>query len=107
MNLMETATRDVGSDVCSLDVSAVPGGRNRSLFDVVGCRDSTARLLSLAPGKGSLLEQRSSCALGATRPHLVALSNVGVGGDGAGGIALTVSLYDGSALHAYAILCQG
>ena len=49
-NLTEAATRDVGSDVCSLDVGAVPGGRSCSLFAVVGCRDSTVRLPSLAPG---------------------------------------------------------
>ena len=55
-NLTEAATRDVGSDVCSLDVGAVPGGRSRSLFAAVGCRDSTVRLLSLALRKGSLLE---------------------------------------------------
>jgi len=96
-NLMEAATRDVGADVCSLDVGAVPKGKSRSLFAAVGCRDSTVRLLSLAPT--SLLEQKSSTALGTTRPHSVALSNV-EGADGASDLSLTVGLDDGSALRA-------
>ena len=100
--LTEAATRDVGSDVSCLDVGAVPKGKARSLFAAVGCRDSTVRLLSLAPGEGSLLEQRSSTALGTARPHSVALSGMGDGaGAGAGGdISLTVGLDDGSALRA-------
>ena len=97
-NLMEAATRDVGADVCSLDVGAVPKGKSRSLFAAVGCRDSTVRLLSLAPG--SLLEQKSSTALGTTRPHSVALSNVEGEDGGASEITLTVGLDDGSALRA-------
>ena len=95
-NLMEAGTRDVGADVCSLDVGAVPKGKSRSLFAAVGCRDSTVRLLSLAPG--GLLEQRSSTALGNTRPHSVVLSNSD--GGGSGEITLTVGLDDGSALRA-------
>ncbi|KAL3806325.1 hypothetical protein ACHAXA_001065, partial [Cyclostephanos tholiformis] len=95
-NLTEAGTRDVGADVCSLDVGAVPRGKSRSLFAAVGCRDSTVRLLSLAPG--GLLEQRSSTALGNVRPHSVVLSNA-VGRDG-GEITLTVGLDDGSALTA-------
>ncbi|KAL7548666.1 hypothetical protein ACHAWF_011936 [Thalassiosira exigua] len=102
-NLTEAATRDVGADVCSLDVGAVPRGRERSLFAAVGCRDSTVRLLSLAPG--SLLEQRSSCAdLGGARPHSVALlpdaADDGSSGGGGVGFTLTVGLDDGSALSA-------
>lgn len=96
-NLTEAATRDVGADVSSLDVGMVPKGKSRSLFAAVGCRDSTVRLLSLAPG--TLLEQKSSTALGTSRPHSVALST-DVGGDGAGEITLTVGLDDGSALRA-------
>lgn len=95
--LTEAATRDVGADVSSLDVGMVPKGKSRSLFAAVGCRDSTVRLLSLAPG--SLLEQKSSTALGTVRPHSVALST-DVGGDGGGEITLTVGLDDGSALRA-------
>jgi splicing factor 3B subunit 3 len=96
-NLTEAATRDVGADVSSLDVGMVTKGKSRSLFAAVGCRDSTVRLLSLAPG--SLLEQKSSTALGNTRPHSVALST-DIGGDGGGEITLTVGLDDGSALRA-------
>ena len=96
-NLTEAATRDVGADVSSLDVGLVPKGRSRSLFAAVGCRDSTVRLLSLAPE--SLLEQKSNTALGTARPHSVALTT-DVGGDGAGEITLTVGLDDGSALRA-------
>ena len=97
-NLMEAATRDVGADVCSLDVGAVPKGKSRTLFAAVGCRDSTVRLLSLSPG--SLLEQKSSTALGTTRPHSVALSNVEGADGGASELSLTVGLDDGSALRA-------
>ncbi|KAL7443975.1 hypothetical protein ACHAXH_009885 [Discostella pseudostelligera] len=92
-NLMEAGTRDVGTDVCSLDVGVVPRGKSRSLFAAVGCRDSTVRLLSLAPG--GLLEQKSSTALGTTKPHSVALSNAEEGE-----LTLTVGLDDGSALRA-------
>lgn len=97
-NLNEAATRDVGSDVSALDVGCAGQGRARSLFAAVGCRDSTVRLLSLAPN--SLLEQKSSTALGAARPHSVALSNSDADGGGIADIALTVGLDDGSALRA-------
>ncbi|KAL9189044.1 hypothetical protein ACHAXT_011534 [Thalassiosira profunda] len=96
-NLTEAATRDVGADVCALDVGPVPHGKSRSLFAAVGCRDSTVRLLSLAPG--SLLEQKGSMALGTARPHAAALSAVDAA-EGSGGLALTVGLDDGSALAA-------
>ncbi len=92
-NLMEVGTKDVGTDVCSLDVGLVPRGKSRSLFAAVGCRDSTVRLLSLAPG--GLLEQKSSTALGTTKPHSVVLSHT-EGGE----LTLTVGLDDGSALRA-------
>jgi len=97
-NSTKAGTRDIGVDVCSLDVGAMPHGKSRSLFVAVGCMDSTVRLLSLAPGWG-LLEQKSSMALGTTRPHSVVLSNVDVGGRGFE-IMLTVGLDDGSALRA-------
>ena len=96
-NLTEAATRDVGADVNSLDVGMLPKGKSRSMFAAVGCRDSTVRLLSLAPN--SLLEQKSSTALGTARPHSVALST-DIGGDGGSEIILTVGLDDGSALRA-------
>ena len=96
-NLTEAATKDVGTDVCCLDVGPVPKGKSRSLFAVVGSRDSNVRLLSLAPG--SLLEQKSSTTLGATKPYSAALSVVD-GDDGASELTMTVGLDDGSALRA-------
>ena len=75
----------------------MPKGKSYSLFTTMGCRDSTVRLLSLALG-GSLLEQRSSTALGITPPHLVVLSNV-EGSDGGGEITLMVRLGDVLALR--------
>lgn len=90
-NLNESATRDMGADVCCLDVGTVPTGRSRSLFAAVGCRDLTVRIVSLEPG--SLLVQRSSLAL-KSRPHSVALQNMG------DDLTLLVGLDDGSALRA-------
>lgn len=98
-NVTEVGTRDIGADVCSLDVGAVPYGKSRSLFVAVGCRDSTVRLLSLVPGEG-MLEQKSSTALGTTKPHSVVLSNVYLRGGGCE-ISLTVGLDDGSAIKAF------
>ena len=49
-NLTESATRDIGADVCSLDVGMISKGRSRSLFAAVGCRDQTVRIVSLEPG---------------------------------------------------------
>jgi splicing factor 3B subunit 3 len=97
-NVTEVGTRDIGADVCSLDVGAVPYGKSRSLFVAVGCRDSTVRLLSLVPGEG-MLEQKSITALGTTKPHSVVLSNVYLRGGGCE-ISLTVGLDDGSAIKA-------
>ncbi|KAK1747619.1 spliceosome associated factor 3b, subunit 3 [Skeletonema marinoi] len=96
-NLTEACTRDIGTDVCCLDVGPVPKGKSRSLFAVVGSRDSNVRLLSLAPA--SLLEPKSSTTLGATKPYSAALSIVD-GGDGASELTMTVGLEDGSALRA-------
>lgn len=96
-NLTEVGQRDVGTDVCCLDVGPVPKGKVGSSFAVVGSRDSNVRLLSLDPK--SLLEQKSSTTLGATKPYSAALSIVD-GGDGASDLMMTVGLDDGSALHA-------
>lgn len=109
-NLTESATRDMGADVCCLDVGTIATGKSRSLFATVGCRDMTVRVVSLEPG--SLLAQRSSTALKA-RPHSVALQLTGSSGNrpsssevssssasaGAGDTVLTVGLDDGSSLR--------
>ena len=96
-NLVEALTRDVGTDVCCLDVGPVAKGKSRSLFAVVGSRDSNVRLLSLAPG--TLLQQKSSTTLGVTKPYSAALSIVD-GASGASELTMTVGLEDGSALQA-------
>jgi len=101
-NLMEIATRDMGADVCCLDIGVIPQGKSRNLFAAVGCRDQTVRIVSLEPGN-NLLTQKSSTAL-RSRPHSVALQNTlataqdtsSVPGD----IVLTIGLDDGSALRA-------
>mmetsp|Transcript_10804 Transcript_10804/g.16593 ORF Transcript_10804/g.16593 Transcript_10804/m.16593 type:complete len:1302 (-) Transcript_10804:89-3994(-) len=100
-NLTEVCTRDMGADVCCLDVGTLPPGKNRSLFAAVGCRDQTVRIVSLDPnGK---LNQRSSTALD-SRPHSVALQIMTVeqndGNDGRNDTILTIGLDDGSSLRA-------
>ena len=101
-NLTETGSKDMGADVCCLDVGTVPKGRSRSMFAAIGCRDQTMRVISLDPS--SMLAQKSSTALRAT-PHGTALQFVSTGGcsveDNAGDadLILTVGLDDGSALR--------
>lgn len=100
-NLTESATRDIGADVCSLDVGTIAKGRSRSLFAAVGCRDQTVRIVSLEPG--NLLAQRSSTAL-KSRPHSVALQQMS-GSDSEGAstgdndLTLMIGLDDGSCLR--------
>jgi len=103
-NLTETETRDMGADVCSLDVGTITKGRSRSLFAAVGCRDQTVRIVSLEPG--SLLTQKSSTAL-KSRPHSLALQMMTTSSSsdeaGAGGVddlTLMIGLDDGSSLRA-------
>ena len=101
-NLEEKATRDMGADVCSLDVGMITRGRSRSLFAAVGCRDQTVRIVSLEPG--SLLTQRSSTAL-KSRPHSLALqmmtsSDSEGGRTGVDDLTLMIGLDDGSSLRA-------
>jgi splicing factor 3B subunit 3 len=90
-NLTETATCDMGADVCCLDVGTISRGSSRSLFAVVGCRDMTVRVVSLDPG--SLLVQKSSLAL-KSRPHSLALQEMG------DDFTLFIGLEDGSSLRA-------
>ena len=101
-NLTETATRDMGADVCCLDVGTIPKGKSRSMFAAVGCRDQTVRIVSLEPGK--LLTQKSSTAL-KSRPHSVALQLMASAASQEGAnvqddIFLTIGLDDGSSLRA-------
>jgi splicing factor 3B subunit 3 len=96
-NLTEAATKDMGADVCCLDVGTIQKGRSRGLFAAVGFRDQTVRIVSLAPG--SLLAQKSSSALRAL-PHGTTLQYVG-GEDNAAisDLILSVGLDDGSSLR--------
>lgn len=109
-NLTESAKREMGADVCSLDVGMIPNGKSRSLFAAVACRDQTVRIVSLEPGK--ILQQRSSTAL-RSRPHSVSLQSSSSfidpsssdGGGGIGGgrtdeLTLVIGLDDGSSLRA-------
>jgi splicing factor 3B subunit 3 len=103
-NLTESKTRDLGADICCLDVGTIAKGHSRSLFAAVGCRDQTVRILSLEPG-GNLLAQRSSTAL-RSRPHSVALQRMagpmadGRGPAGSDDLTLLIGLDDGSSLRA-------
>ena len=112
-NLTEGPTRDMGADVCCLDVGTIAKGKSRSMFAAVGCRDQSVRIVSLEPG-AKLLTQKSSTAL-RSRPHSVALQLVSSGpsssedkdGDVAmstGGreddLFLKIGLDDGSSLRA-------
>jgi splicing factor 3B subunit 3 len=100
-NLNESATRDMGADVCCLDIGSIQKGRSRSLFAAIGCRDQTVRIVSLEPG--NLLAQKSSTSL-KSRPHSVALQNMATDADGAKGnvedLTLIVGLDEGSSLRA-------
>ena len=97
-NLTESTTRDMGSDVCCLDVGTIQKGRSRSMFAAVGCRDQTVRIVSLEPG--SLLQQRSSTAL-KSRPHSVSIQPVTSAEDNAViELMLVIGLDDGSSLRA-------
>lgn len=101
-NLTESATRDMGADVCCLDVGTIAPGSSRSMFAAVGCRDQTVRIVSLEPGK--LLTQNSSTAL-RSRPHSVALQLMStvMSEESQGSrddTVLTIGLDDGSSLRA-------
>jgi splicing factor 3B subunit 3 len=106
-NLKESATRDMGADVCCLDVGTIPKGRSRSLLAAVGFRDQTVRIVSLEPG--SFLVQRSSTALKA-RPHSVVLQtsttsmpaekSTSTAASSTDELTLVIGLDDGSSLRA-------
>mmetsp|Transcript_32687 Transcript_32687/g.70801 ORF Transcript_32687/g.70801 Transcript_32687/m.70801 type:complete len:1345 (-) Transcript_32687:136-4170(-) len=101
-NLTETGSKDMGADVCCLDVGTIQKGRSRSMFAAIGCRDQTMRVVSLDPA--SMLAQKSSTALRAL-PHGTALQYVSSGGGsmednvGDADLILTVGLDDGSSLR--------
>lgn len=99
-NLTESAKREMGVDVCSLDVGTILKGRSRSMFAAIGCRDQTVRIVSLEPGK--ILQQRSSTALRA-RPHSVSLQFMSDSSDDINSVddlTLVIGLDDGSSLRA-------
>lgn len=93
-DLNEMLTKDMGADVCSLDVGSVPAGKSRSLFAAIGCRDQTVKIVSLEPGK--FLTQKSSTAL-KSRPHSIKLQYPDNEQDE---IVLMIGLDDGSSLRA-------
>ena len=102
-NLTESKTRDIGADICSLDVGTIAKGNSRSLFAAVGCRDQTVRILSLEPG--NLLAQKSSTAL-RSRPHSVALQMMSSSNasdttmaSGTDDLTLLIGLDDGSSVR--------
>jgi splicing factor 3B subunit 3 len=93
-DLNEMFTKDMGADVCCLDVGTISSGKSRSLFAAVGCRDQTVKIVSLEPGK--FLTQKSSTAL-KSRPHSVKLQYPDNEQDD---IVLMIGLDDGSSLRA-------
>eukprot|EP00197_Chlamydomonas_leiostraca_P002569 CAMPEP_0202858070 /NCGR_PEP_ID=MMETSP1391-20130828/754_1 /ASSEMBLY_ACC=CAM_ASM_000867 /TAXON_ID=1034604 /ORGANISM="Chlamydomonas leiostraca, Strain SAG 11-49" /LENGTH=642 /DNA_ID=CAMNT_0049536943 /DNA_START=87 /DNA_END=2011 /DNA_ORIENTATION=- len=50
--LLETEKKEMGDDVACLDIAPVPEGRARCRFLVVGCYDSTVRVLGVDPEDG-------------------------------------------------------
>lgn len=92
-NLTESATREMGADVCCIDVGTIPSGKARSFFAAVGCRDQTVKIVGLEPGK--ILQQKSSTAL-KSRPHSVSLQYISDQDD----LVLMIGLDDGSSLRA-------
>lgn len=92
--LSENETREMGVDVCCLDVGTIAKGRNRSMFAAIGCRDQTVRIVTLAPN--GHLAQKSSTAL-KSRPHSVTLH--AMGSDGNDDLTLMIGLEDGSSLR--------
>lgn len=49
--LLEVEKKEMSDEVAALGVAAVPEGRQRAPFVVVGCYDRTVRVLSLEPGE--------------------------------------------------------
>ena len=97
-NLTESKKKDMGTDVCCIDVGMIQKGSSRSFFAAVGCRDLTVRIISLDPS--SLLVQKSSTAL-KSRPHSVSLQPMRSEEEvGVSDITLTIGLDDGSSLRA-------
>ena len=66
--LTEMGSLDLGKEVSSLDMGAVPVGRARSSFLAVGCWDDTVQVLSLDPS--DLLQQRTTISLTARAESL-------------------------------------
>lgn len=102
-NLTESSTKDMGADVCCLDIGTIETGKSRSLFAAIGCRDQTVRIVSLEPGQ--LLTQKSSLAL-KSRPHSVVVQSIrGVdmegNPNGQDDLTLSIGLDDGSSLRVF------
>lgn len=91
-NLTESATREMGADVCCIDAGTIEQGKSRSLFAAVGCRDQTVKIISLEPGS-KILQQKSTTSL-KSRPHSVSLQYSN------GELILMIGLDDGSSLRA-------
>jgi splicing factor 3B subunit 3 len=64
--LLEVDKKDMGGNVSCLGIAEVPEGRQRAPFVVVGCMDSTVRVLALGPGEA--LKTKATQTLSAT-PH--------------------------------------
>lgn len=99
-NFEEKPSKNFDADVSCLDVGTIQEGRSRSMFAVIGFRDSTVRVVSLEPGK--LLVQRNLKTLSA-RPHSVALQYMNMHEQAETGsredVILTVGLDDGSSVR--------
>eukprot|EP00934_Nitzschia_sp_Nitz4_P008386 Nitzschia sp. Nitz4//scaffold176_size46146//27565//31743//NITZ4_007194-RA/size46146-processed-gene-0.26-mRNA-1//1//CDS//3329539021//8376//frame0 len=93
-NLNVGASKQIGADICCLDVGVVGAGKSRSMFAAVGCRDQTVRVVSLEPG-AKILQQKSSTAL-KSRPHSISLHYTSDQED----LILMIGLDDGSSLRA-------
>ena len=100
--LVETEKRDLGSDIASIDVGAVPDGRQRCKFLAVGSYDNTVRVLSLDPGDG--LRNLGTQTVNSVPESVLLLDSPSAGGGGgegggAGALFLQVGLADGTLLR--------
>jgi hypothetical protein len=92
----KAGTRDVGVDVCSLDVGAVTKGKSRSLFAAVGCRDSVTGAILTSPSRrflGARPVAASRITLGGSPLTLLLSSRPWIGRAGNGSHAMAPMSY--------------
>lgn len=92
-NLMDVHRREMGNDISSLAIAAVPEGRQRATLCAVGSYDNTVRLLSLDPSNA--LQQLTLQAVTALPTSLSLISMAGGGTSGTAAAVPSTYLYVG------------